>query len=67
MAKQVTRTFYTPDEKRKYYGNQLKTGKDKNGKPLTQRQKSYRAGYVSAANDSTSAYYAKNPSKRPKR
>ena len=67
MPTTVSRTFYTPDEKRKYYGNQLRTGKDANGKPLTQRQKAYRSGYCSAANDGTAAYYAKNPYKRPKR
>lgn len=67
MPRSVTRIFYTPDEKRKYYGNQLRTGRDKDGKPLTQRQKSFRAGYCAAANDGTAAYYAKNPDKRPKR
>lgn len=67
MPRTVTRTLYTSDEKRKYYGNQLRTGRDKSGKPLTQRQKAYRAGYCSAANDGTAAYYAKNPDRRPKK
>lgn len=65
MAKEVVRTFYNPKEKANYYGNQLKSGIDSNGKALTKRQKSFRAGYLKAYHASVSAYYAKNPDKRP--
>ena len=57
--KEVKVKFYTPDDKRKYYGKQLKTGKDKDGKDLTKRQKAYRAGYLSAFGDGVGAYKAK--------
>lgn len=51
--------FYTPADKARYYGNQLKTGTDKTGKSLTKRQRSFRAGYVSAFNDGVRAFKSK--------
>lgn len=52
-------TVYTPAEKRKYYGDSLKSGKDKNGKNLTQRQKAWRAGYCRAVGDGVAAFKSK--------
>lgn len=52
-------SFYTPADKAKYYGNQLKSGKDKDGKDLTKRQKAYRAGYCSAFGDGAAAHKSK--------
>ncbi len=54
-----TQKVYTPAEKRKYYGDQLKTGKDAKGNKLTDRQKSFRAGYCNAVGDGVAAYKAK--------
>lgn len=48
-------TLYNPYEKRKYYGEQLKSGKDKDGKPLSKRQKAFRAGYVKSWKDNRNA------------
>ena len=52
-------TLYNPYEKRQYYGNQLKTGKDKDGKPLTKRQKAFRSGFIKLWKDSRDASAAK--------
>lgn len=54
------RNIFTPAEKRKYYGDQLKTGKDKDGKTLTKNQRSFRAGYCKAVGDGVAAYKSKN-------
>lgn len=48
-------TLYNPYEKLQYYGKQLKSGKDKDGKPLNKRQKAYRAGYVKPWKDNRNA------------
>ena len=53
-------SFYTPADKAKYYGNQLKTKQDKNGTPLTKRQLAYRAGFVSCFSDSVAAFKSKD-------
>lgn len=51
--------FYNIVERRNYYGNQLKEGKDKDGKPLTKRQRAYRAGFLKASNNAIRAYKSK--------
>ena len=52
--------FYNIAQKANYYGNQLRTGRDKNGRFLTKRQKSFRAGFVKAFNNSARAYKSKH-------
>lgn len=65
-------TLLNPQEKRKKYFEELKTGfkqtnsgevkKDKDGKkiPLTEKEKSFRVGFIAAQNDSAKAYKAKH-------
>ena len=48
-----------PAEKGKRYANQLKTGKVKEtGKKLTDSEKAWRSGYLSARSDSADCYNA---------
>lgn len=61
-----SKKIYTPAEKRKYYGDQLKSGKDKDGKSLTERQRSYRAGYCSAVGDGVAAFKSKERKSKKK-
>ena len=63
MAKSYTtpegKTIYlmNPSERRAKYVHELKTGRDKfTGKELTERQKSFRAGYMKSSQDNTKAF-----------
>ena len=62
MAKE--RKFYNPKQKADYYGNQLKSGKDKDGKDLTKRQKAFRAGYLKSYHNSVGAYKSQQKKKK---
>jgi hypothetical protein len=52
--------LYNPAEKGKRYARQLRNGKvAETGKKLTNTDKAYRAGYLSARSDNAKAYCAK--------
>lgn len=52
--------FLNPSEKGKRFSRQLRSGKDQNGKALSDTAKAWRSGYLAARQDSAKAYNAKH-------